>query len=113
MCHAGKMRKVLAQRLLHIGMDHVDAVAKAVALGIFLAQHGVARGNFDSGDMDGGIAHNGAKGRNAGSDARLKDGFAGGAGNRRSKKHRINAGPIAFFGLENAQPATQKCVLGQ
>jgi hypothetical protein len=109
----GKMRKVLAQRILYIGVDDMDAAAKAVALGVFLTEHGVARGNFNSGDMDGRVAHNGAKGRHAGSNACLEYGFAGGTGNCRGQKHRINAGAVAFFGLENAEPAAQECVLGQ
>jgi hypothetical protein len=63
--------------------------------------------------MYGGIAHDGAKGRNARSNARLKYGFTGYAGNCGGKEHGINAGAIALFRLKNPQPAAQKRVLSQ
>ena len=86
---------------------------KAVALGVFLAKHCVARGNFNAGDMNGGVAHNGAEGGHTGADARLEDGFTGNTRNGGGKKHGINSSAIALFGLEHAKPAPQKCVLSQ
>jgi hypothetical protein len=106
-------RQVAAERFLHIGVNDAQAVAEAVALGVFLAQHGIAGGYFNSGDMDGGIAHDGTKGGHAGADAGLIKGFAGGAGNGGGEKHRVDAGPVALFGLENLETPAEKAVLGQ
>ena len=108
--HGGQ---VLAERLLHIGMEHADIVAKAVALGVFLAQYGIARGDLDAGEMDRGISRHDAKGRNAGADSRLVDGFARGAGNGGGQEHRIDSGAKALLRLEDVQTAIEEPVLGQ
>jgi hypothetical protein len=63
--------------------------------------------------VDGGISHNGAKGRNTCAYARLENGFTGHAGNCGGKKHGVNTSAVALFGLKHAKPAPQKCVLSQ
>jgi hypothetical protein len=88
-------------------------MAKPVALGIFLAEHRIARSNFNSGNVDRWIADDGAKGRNARSNTCLKNGFAGYARHCGGEEYGINTGAIALLGLKDAEPAAQKRILSQ
>ena len=47
--HGGE---IAAQRILHVAVNDPDRAAEAVPLGVFLGQHGVARGDLNAGDMD-------------------------------------------------------------
>ena len=81
--------------ILDVGVDYPQVAAETVALGIFLAEHGVAGGDLDAGDVDAGIAGHGAEGRNTGADPRL--GRRGQSEEERSRSEKHDPDETSVF----------------
>jgi hypothetical protein len=105
--------EIAAQRVLDVAVDDPEAIGHAVALGVLLGHHGVARGDLDAGDMDVGDARGDAQRRDARPDARLEQRVAGPARNGGGEEHRVDAGAIALFGLQHVEAPAEEPVVGQ
>ncbi len=105
--------EIAAQTILHIALNHPQALGHAVALGVLLGQHRITHGDLDAGDVHVGNAGENAQRSHARADAGFHQRFAGARRYARRQKYGIDPGPVSLLRLENTQAAAEESILGQ